>query len=87
MNEPFTVALPANPGTGYQWNADYDYYLLSLESSQFEKASSERVGAGGESVFVFKPLRTGKTTISLVYKRPWENIAADVKTIHVDIAP
>jgi len=87
VSEPFTVALPANPGTGYQWNADYDYYLLSLESSQFEKASSERVGAGGEYVFVFKPLRPGKTTISLVYKRAWENIAADVKTIHVDIAP
>lgn len=87
VSEPFTVPLPANPSTGYQWNADYDYYLLSLESSQFEKDSSERVGAGGESVFVFKPLRPGKTTISLVYKRPWENIVADVRTIHVEIAP
>ncbi|VVB68233.1 Chagasin family peptidase inhibitor I42 [uncultured archaeon] len=85
VGQTFTVALPANPGTGYQWNADYDYYLLSLESSQFEKASSERVGASGESIFVFKPLRPGKTTISLVYKKSWENIAADVRTIHVEI--
>ncbi len=85
VSETFTLSLPASSSTGYQWNADYDYYLLSLESSQFEKASSETVGAGGESVFVFKPLRPGKTTISLVYKRPWENIAADVRTFHVEI--
>jgi predicted secreted protein len=87
VGEPFTIALPANPTTGYLWTADYDYYLLMLDSSKFEKGFSERLGAGGESVFVFKPLRPGKTTISLVYKRPWENIVADVRTIHVEVAP
>lgn len=85
VGEPFTIALPANPSTGYQWTADYDYYLLSLNSSQFEKGSSERLGLDGESVFVFKPLRPGKSTIYLVYKRTWENIAADVRTIHVEV--
>ncbi len=84
VGETFTIALPANPSTGYQWTADYDYYLLSLDSSQFEKSSSGRLGVDGESVFIFKPLRPGKSTISLVYKRTWENIAADVRTIHVD---
>ncbi len=87
VGEPFTITLPANPSIGYQWNANYDYYQVSLDSSQFEKGPSEGVGAGGESVFVFKPLRPGKTTISMVYKRPWENIVADVRTIHVEVAP
>jgi len=85
VGEPFTISLPANPTTAYEWTADYDYYLLELSSSQFEKSTSEAVGAGGMSIFVFKPLHPGKTTIALVYKRPWENIVADTRKILVEI--
>ena len=88
VNEPFTISLPANPTTGYQWNADYDYVLLKQESAQFERASAEtvRVGAGGTSVFVFTPIKPGKSTIYFVYKRSWENIVADTRAFHVDIS-
>ncbi|HSD57496.1 MAG TPA: protease inhibitor I42 family protein [Methanotrichaceae archaeon] len=91
LNEPFTITLDSNPTTGYKWYADYDYYLLSLEGERFEKEPSEALealealGAGGRSVFVFKPLKPGKTTVSLVYRRPWENIVADARTYHVEI--
>lgn len=88
INEPFTIALNSNPTTGYKWYADYDYYLLSLEDERFEKdpsAASEALGAGGRSVFVFKPLKSGKTTVSLVYRRPWENIVADTRTFYIEI--
>jgi predicted secreted protein len=88
VNEPFTISLPANPTTGYQWNADYDYVLLKQESAQFERASTEtvRVGAGGTSVFVFTPIKPGKSTIYFVYKRSWENIVADTRAFHVEIS-
>ncbi len=89
LNEPFTITLDSNPTTGYKWYADYDYYLLSLEDERFEKEPSEALealGAGGRSVFVFKPLKPGKTTVSLVYRRPWENIVADARTYHVEIS-
>jgi len=88
VNEPFTISLPANPTTGYEWKADYDYVLLKLESAQFEGATSEtkRVGAGGTSSFVFLPLKPGKSTIYFVYKRSWENIAADTRAFHVEIS-
>ncbi|NPV63207.1 MAG: hypothetical protein HPY61_11375 [Methanotrichaceae archaeon] len=85
VNEPFTIRLRANPTTGYQWYADYDYYLLSLEAEDFERGSSAALGASGTYVLAFKPLRPGKTTISLVYRRPWENIVADTRTYLVDI--
>ncbi|MDD4162320.1 MAG: protease inhibitor I42 family protein [Methanothrix sp.] len=87
VNEPFTISLPANPTTGYQWKADYDYVLLKEESAQFERASTgtANVGAGGTSVFVFTPLMPGKTTIYFVYKRSWENIVADTRSFHVEI--
>jgi inhibitor of cysteine peptidase len=83
LNEPFTIALNSNPTTGYKWYADYDYHLLVLENEKYEIGSSEALGAGGFSVFTFKPLKPGRTTISLVYKRPWENIVADARTYHV----
>jgi predicted secreted protein len=89
QNEPFTIALDSNPTTGYKWYADYDYHLLSLEDEKFEKEPSEALaalGAGGRSVFTFKPLEPGRTTVSLVYRRPWENIVADTRTYHVEIS-
>lgn len=89
LNEPFTITLDSNPTTGYKWYADYDYNLLSLDDERFEKEPSETLGAlgvGGRSVFTFKPLKPGKTTVSLVYRRPWENIVSDVRTYHVAIS-
>ena len=88
VNEPFTISLPANPTTGYEWKVDYDYVLLKEESAEFERASSEtvRVGVGGASVFVFTPIKPGKTTIYFVYKRSWENIVADTRAFYVEIS-
>ena len=88
VNEPFTISLPANPTTGYEWKADYDYVLLKQENAEFERATTEtkRVGAGGTSVFVFLPIKPGKSTIYFVYKRSWENIVADTRAFHVEIS-
>lgn len=87
VGEPFTISLPSNPTTGYDWTADYDYVLLKLENASFERDDQKalRVGAGGTSVFVFTPIGAGKTTIYFVYKRSWENIAADTRSFHVAI--
>jgi predicted secreted protein len=85
INEPFKISIPSNPTTGYEWVADYDYVLLDLMNSQFEKGPSEAIGGGGDSVFVFKPKKEGLTTISFVYKRSWENIVADARTFQVKI--
>lgn len=88
VNEPFTIFLPANPTTGYEWKADYDYFLLKQESAQFERAPAKtaRLGAGGTFAFVFTPIKPGKGTIYFVYKRSWENIAADTRSFHVEIS-
>jgi predicted secreted protein len=86
LKEPFAISLEANPTTGYKWYADYDSYLLSLENESYERGPSEAIGAGGTTVFTFIPEKPGKTTISMVYRRPWENIMADVRTFQVEIA-
>lgn len=86
VNESFAISLPANPTAGYEWNADYDYGLLKQESAGFETAASDAhlVGTGGAFVFVFLPLKPGKSTIYFVYKRPWENIVAGTRVLYVE---
>jgi len=85
VDQPFEIRLQSNPTTGYQWFADYDYLLLSLESQDFERGESDALGASGTAILVFRPLFPGKTKVSLVYRRPWENIVADTRTYLIDI--
>ena len=85
INEPFTISLPINIPTSYEWVVDYDYVLLDLESSTIEKEPSDAVVKSGTAVYDFVPKREGLTTISFVSKRSWENIIADVRTFHIEI--
>jgi predicted secreted protein len=86
VNESFTISLPSNPTTGYNWVADYDYVLLEQGRAGFEKSPSGALGSGGTSVFIFTPQQPGKTTIYFVYKRSWENIVADTRAFLIDIS-
>ncbi|MGA9099335.1 MAG: protease inhibitor I42 family protein [Methanotrichaceae archaeon] len=85
LNQPFTISLESNPTTGYKWYADYDYDLLRLDSQNYERSPSSAIGGGGIDVLTFTPLRSGQTKISLVYRRPWENIAGNVRTFLVEV--
>lgn len=86
VGEVFEISLPANPATGYGWNVDYDSALLSLKSTQYAVPPSRALGAKGSSIYLFEPLRPGRTTIYFVYKRSWENIVADKRAFQVDIS-
>ena len=43
------------------------------------------VGAGGVEYFRFKAVKTGRTEITLVYQRPWEEEILNQKvfTVHI----
>ena len=86
-NQEFVIALDSNPTTGYNWEADYDESTLILVEEKYspdEKAEG-LVGAGGTQYFQFKALKTGKTEITLTYKRSWETGFAEQKVFKVDI--
>ncbi len=73
VNQEFVIALGSNQTTGYSWQESYDETMLELvEKTYDEDAEEELVGAGGIEYFRFKALEEGETTITLVYKRPWE---------------
>ncbi len=82
-NPTFTITLKSNPTTGYSWSLKdkgYDEKLISLVSHKFYPPTNKTlVGAPGYEEWIFKvnpssftASQTTKTTIALVYIRPWE---------------
>ncbi|MFC1987209.1 protease inhibitor I42 family protein [Chloroflexota bacterium] len=88
VNQEFIIALDSNPTTGYNWEASYDESILKLADSKYEvgrQTQTDLVGAGGTQYFQFKALKTGKTEITVTYKRSWETDFAEQKVFNVDI--
>jgi len=75
VNQEFVIALGSNPTTGYGWQESHDKNMLELVEKTYKpgkEAKQGLAGAGGVEYFRFKPLKTGETEITLVYRRPWE---------------
>lgn len=69
-----TIILKSNPTTGYQWQIakPLDESTLKLISSEYLADKTELVGVGGKQIWRFKTLKSGQTSISFKYVRPWE---------------
>ncbi len=77
IEQEFIIALDSNPTTPYDWKGSYDESMLKLVESKYEpgkQAKQGLVGAGGTQYFRFKASKTGRTEITFVYKRPWEEL-------------
>ena len=74
VGRQFVIAMGSNQSTGYSWQASYDETMLELVGGQstYELSEEDLVGAGGIEYFRFEALKEGGTTITLVYKQPWE---------------
>ena len=78
------VTLGSNPTTGFSWNEDAiisDIDVLTqiehkvLSHTRDENMPPEEmgiVGAAGKEVWVFNSAKSGETTLSFEYGRPWE---------------
>ncbi len=72
--QAFKVVLKSNPTTGYSWTVkDINEKVVKLEKSDYLCPDSKMVGVGGKQIFLFKVANEGqdKTTLKLVYQRPW----------------
>jgi inhibitor of cysteine peptidase len=70
------------------WQESHDETILELVEKTYklgEEAKQGAVGAGGVEYFRFKTLKAGKTEITMVYKRPWEEESIDQKVFTVNI--
>jgi len=81
------VELNGNPTTGYTWEAkDLDTRMLKQEGeTEFKSSNPGLIGAGGTLTLTFKTLMAGKTTLELVYHRPWEKNVEPQSTYSVSV--
>lgn len=72
----FTVTLQSNPTTGFSWRvASHDRSYLQLLRHRYDKPDPPRPGAPGRQRFDFLALKSGTTTITFHYQRPFEGQA------------
>jgi len=78
-NALFTIALPANPSTGYTWRP----LRLPPGFTRYQDTYVTRkvgvMGAGTTMALSFKSAIPGRAVLRLAYERPWERRAAPAK--------
>jgi inhibitor of cysteine peptidase len=90
-DETFNISLASNPSTGYEWEIrECNYSVLELADSHYgspKYPSPPPLGAGGWQNWTFRGIKDGKTTLKLVYWRPWEGEESiiDVYTLHITV--
>lgn len=82
--QEFVIALTANPSTGYSWQADKNPKVKYLDSTQVN-GSTQAIGAPGAQQLKFKAVESGKTTLELVYYRPFEGGIPPAETTSFDV--
>jgi inhibitor of cysteine peptidase len=82
------VELEGNPSTGYTWETkDLDVSLLQqIGETAFKSSNPGLIGSGGTLTLIFKALKAGKATLTLIYHRPWETKVAPQSTFIVTLA-
>ena len=78
----FTITIPSNHTTGYEWQLanSLSTEILSSTGSAYNDPKSGIPGQGGMEVWSFKAVGKGQATIVLEYVRPWEKDVPPVKT-------
>jgi predicted secreted protein len=84
VGEEFTIALEANPATGYQWEPEYDTSLIRLVDREFSSTGAG-IGSASSECFRWLALAKGIALIRFIYKRKWETAAADEVVLQVRI--
>lgn len=84
----FTVSLPSNPTTGYDWTITrFDAKLLKLVTSKYTPDKTDRIGSGGTMAFNFELLSgvsiPQTTTMEFRYARSWEKDGATLQNVVV----
>ena len=80
------VQLPGNPTTGYEWEATVSNpAVLRQSSTPMYKPTGNALGSGGTYTFWYEAAASGRSDLTLVYRRPWETGVAPLKTFQVTV--
>lgn len=89
----FSIQLPANPSTGYQWFLQhYNARLIQPLSSTFIHPSNNLIGSPGKSQWEFSAKNAAfivpqSSKLRFEYRRPWEDTAVKKQTVTVVFIP
>jgi predicted secreted protein len=73
VGQDFVIVLDSNPSTGFSWRlASPLPDMLKLKDKRYIANEPRLIGSGGTEEWTFKPVRSGKATITFEYIRPWE---------------
>jgi inhibitor of cysteine peptidase len=85
-NQILVVRLEGNPTTGYTWEkTEPESEKVIQQVGREYNPESDRVGAPGVQVFLFKGIKKGRINLRLVYHRPWEKEKKPLKVFAVKI--
>ena len=89
-NKLLTISLESNPSTGYRWEIlKMDKNILrQMGKTKFVSRGTglNRIGAPATQTMRFSGIAKGKTSLILVYRRPWETMDIEsAKTFSVDV--
>ena len=82
VGEDFFIALQSNPTTGYSWTQQTgDGTVLAYEGNVRQNPTGTTLGAPGQQIFIYHANRSGTSTITFQYSRPFETSAAPAKML------
>lgn len=82
IGEEFFIALQSNPSTGYSWTQQTgDGSVLAYEGNVRQNPSTATPGAPGQQIFIYHANRTGTSTLTFQYSRPFEPNAAPARSV------
>ncbi len=83
----FTVALRANPSTGYGWEVvETGAPVVRQVGDPTFVEDNREAGAGGTITFAFRAERPGTASLKLAYARPWEKDKEPADTFAITVA-
>ena len=90
VGDTLVVTLPANAGTSFNWKlATVTRTVLRPDASGYIAAQRPPLaqGAAGVSVFIFKALKVGRSTLKINYTKTGSKTPAKVFTTTVVVSP
>lgn len=91
IGDVVVIRLGGNPGTGFQWMTIIDQpdygadigVIEEVDRSYVEEADDE--GSPGQEVIRFQAFGTGRATVLLDYRRPWQPDAEPERSFRFDV--
>lgn len=83
----FILTRQSNPTTGYKWEViNNTPEMISVKSRYLAPENNSLMGAPGTEEFTFTALKSGRASVTILYKRPWEEMSIDEDILLFDIA-